>query len=60
MLDPNGDFKRAMNVNNVPHVFVVNGNREIVWQQNSASPGDDEKLYEIVKKVAKGEPIDAK
>lgn len=60
LLDPNGDFKRAMNVNNVPHVFVVNGNREIVWQQNSASPGDDEKLYEIVKKVAKGEPIDAK
>jgi len=60
LLDPNGDFKRAMNVNNVPHVFVVNGNREIVWQQNSASPGDDEKLYEIVKKVAKGEPIDTK
>ena len=22
-LDPNGDFKRAMNVNNVPHVFVI-------------------------------------
>lgn len=60
LLDPNGDFKRAMNVNNVPHVFVVNGNREIVWQQNSASPGDDEKLYEIVKKVAKGEPIETK
>jgi cytochrome c biogenesis protein CcmG/thiol:disulfide interchange protein DsbE len=60
LLDPNGDFKRAMNVNNVPHVFVVNGNREIVWQQNSASPGDDEKLYEIVKKVAKGEPLDNK
>jgi cytochrome c biogenesis protein CcmG/thiol:disulfide interchange protein DsbE len=60
LLDPNGDFKRAMNVNNVPHVFVVNGNREIVWQQNSASPGDDEKLYEIVKKVAKGEPLETK
>jgi thiol-disulfide isomerase/thioredoxin len=60
LLDPNGDFKRAMNVNNVPHVFVVNGNREVVWQQNSASPGDDENLLEIVKKVAKGEPLDGK
>jgi hypothetical protein len=49
-----------MNVNNVPHVFVVNGNREVVWQQNSASPGDDENLLEIVKKVAKGEPLDGK
>ena len=55
--DVNGDFKRAMNVNNVPHVFVINGNREIVYQQNSAAPGDDKKLYEIVKKLAKGEKI---
>lgn len=57
LLDVNGDFKRAMNVNNVPHVFVINGNREIVYQQNSAAPGDDKKLYEIVKKLAKGEKI---
>jgi hypothetical protein len=46
-----------MNVNNVPHVFIVNGKREIVWQQNSAAPGDDEKLLELVRKVAKGEKI---
>ncbi|MFN4854684.1 MAG: TlpA family protein disulfide reductase [Bacteroidota bacterium] len=56
-LDPNGDFKRAMNVNNVPHLFVINGKKEIVYQQNSAAPGDDEKLYEIVKKVAAGEAL---
>lgn len=55
--DVNGDFKRAMNVNNVPHVFVINGNREIVYQQNSAAPGDDKKLYEILKKLAKGEKV---
>jgi thiol-disulfide isomerase/thioredoxin len=55
--DVNGDFKRAMNVNNVPHVFVINGNREIVYQQNSAAPGDDKKLYEIVKKLARGEKV---
>jgi cytochrome c biogenesis protein CcmG, thiol:disulfide interchange protein DsbE len=57
LLDPNGDFKRAMNVNNVPHVFVVNGNKEIVWQHNAAAPGDEDKLFEIVKKVAKGEKV---
>ncbi len=57
LLDPNGDFKRAMNVNNVPHIFLLDGNGDIVWQQNSSAPGDEEKIYELVKKVAKGEAI---
>jgi len=30
LLDPNGDLKRAMNVNNVPHTFLVDGNGKIV------------------------------
>lgn len=57
LLDPNGDFKRAMNVNNVPHLFILDKDKVIVYQQNSAAPGDDEKLFELVKKVATNEPI---
>ena len=57
LLDPNGDFKRAMNVNNVPHIFLLNGKGEIVWQQNSSAPGDEAKIYDLVKKLAKGESI---
>ena len=38
LLDPNGDLKRAMNVNNVPHTFLLNGKGEIVYQHNSLSP----------------------
>lgn len=56
-LDPNNDFKRAMNVNNVPHTFLINGDREIVWQHNSYSPGDEEHLFELIKKLANGEEI---
>ena len=56
-IDPNGDFKRAMNVNNVPHTFLVNGKGEIVWQHNSYSPGDEEKLFENIKSVIAGKPI---
>lgn len=56
-LDPNADFKRALNVNNIPHTFLVNGNGEIVWQHNSYTPGDEDELYELVKKLAKGESI---
>jgi cytochrome c biogenesis protein CcmG/thiol:disulfide interchange protein DsbE len=56
-LDPNGDFKRAMNVNMVPHTFLLNGNREITHQHTSFAPGDEDKLIELVRKVAAGQPI---
>lgn len=50
-LDPNGDLKRALNVNNVPHTFLVNGNGEIVWQHNNYEPGDENELFEQVLKL---------
>ena len=56
-LDPNADFKRAMNVNNVPHTFLIDGEGNIVWQHNSYQPGDEDELYELVEKLAAGESI---
>jgi peroxiredoxin len=57
-IDENQDFKRAMNVNNVPHTFLVNGNGEIVWSHNSYSEGDEDKLYENVQHLIKGEKLE--
>ena len=57
-LDANEDFKRAMNVNNPPHTFVVNGKGEVVWQHIAYQPGDEKTLYEVVKKVANGQPLE--
>lgn len=56
-LDENSDFKRAMNVNNVPFTFLVDGSGNIVWSHNSYTEGDEEKLFENVRKLAKGEAI---
>lgn len=56
-IDENQDFKRAMNVNNVPHTFLVDGNGKIVWSHNSYTDGDEEKLYENVKKIVAGETL---
>src|ERR1700761_1025709 len=56
-LDENSDFKRAMNVNNVPHTFLVDGNGKIVWSHNSYSEGDEDKLYENVQSLIKGEAL---
>ena len=50
--DQNQDFKRAMNVVNPPHTFVINGKGEIVYQHAAFVPGDEEELYEAVKKAA--------
>jgi cytochrome c biogenesis protein CcmG/thiol:disulfide interchange protein DsbE len=56
-LDENQDFKRAMNVNNVPHTFLLDANGEIVWSHNSYAEGDEDILYENIKKLIKGEKI---
>lgn len=55
-LDENQDFKRAMNVGNVPHLFVINGNGEIVWQIEGLNENTGiDQLHDVIAKVAKGE-----
>lgn len=51
-LDVNSDFRRAMNVNMVPHTFLLNGKREVLDQHTSFAPGDEDKLFEKVKAAA--------
>ena len=58
VLDANRDFSRAMSVNTIPHTFLVNGKGEIVWQHTTYADGDEEELYELVKKVAEGKSIE--
>ena len=56
-LDPNQVFKRAMNVINVPHVFLVDKDGKIVWQHTSYTDGSEFELFEKIKKLNNGEPI---
>ena len=51
-LDVNSDFRRAMNVNMVPHTFLLNGKREVINQHTSFAPGDEDRLFEKVKAAA--------
>lgn len=57
LLDPNGDFKRAMNVNMIPHTFLIDGNGKVVYQHTSYYEGLEEEIYELVQKIAAGEDI---
>ena len=47
--DKNQDFKRAMNVAQTPHVFIVDGKGNIVYSHSGYSPGSEYELFEIIK-----------
>ncbi|KWW29123.1 MAG: thiol-disulfide isomerase-like thioredoxin [bacterium P3] len=50
-IDENQDLKRAMNVVNIPHVFIVK-NGEIVWQHTGYTPGSEEEIIEEVRRLS--------
>ena len=52
LMDSNGDLKRAMGVNNVPHTFLVNAEGEIVYSHNNYAPGDEDVLYDEILKIS--------
>ncbi len=53
LLDENGDFKRAMNVNNPPHTFLLDGKGNVMYEHNGYAPGDENNLYKEIKKLIK-------
>ena len=53
LLDENSEFKRAMNVILTPHLFLFNGSGRIIWQKTTWFPGDEEEVYEQLKKLNK-------
>jgi peroxiredoxin len=56
-IDENHNLKRAMGVGNVPHTFILDKDLNIVYSHSGYNPGDEDELYELVQKVAKGESI---
>ena len=52
-IDQNSDLKRAMNVVNVPHTFILNGEGEIVWQHTGYQDGGEEEVIEKVRELLK-------
>jgi|TARA_B110000438_G_scaffold160433_1_gene153662 thiol-disulfide isomerase/thioredoxin len=52
-LDPNKDLCRSLGVSTVPHTFLLNGKKEIVWQHRGYVEGDEEELYNKIIELAK-------
>ena len=51
LLDPNSEFKRQMGVSDPPHVFVVDGNGNVVWNHQGYVEGSEDEILEAVKKA---------
>ncbi len=51
--DLNSDFKRALNVPDVPFLCIVNGYGEIVWSHTSYASGGENEVYEVLKELVK-------
>lgn len=53
-LDQNKDLARALNVGaDVPHVFILNGDGEIVWQHKGYQDGGEDEIIAKVRELAK-------
>lgn len=51
LLDPDWTLKRALNVQEVPHVFVIDGKGKIVHNHQGYTDGQEDELYEMLKKL---------
>lgn len=49
LLDQNSEFKRQMNVSDPPHVFVIDGQGNVVWNHQGYIEGGEEEIFEAVK-----------
>lgn len=51
LVDPTGEFQRAMGVQNPPHTFIVDGNGNIVESHPGYTEGSEESLIEKVREL---------
>ena len=51
LLDPNSDFRRAMGVQNIPHVFIIGGDGKIAESRSGYTEGGEAHLIEKVREL---------
>ena len=49
LLDNNQDFKRALNVNSIPQLYIIGADGKIVYSHIGYTPGGEAKVLEVLK-----------
>jgi len=55
--DESQEFKNAMSVSSVPYTILIDGTGAVVWSHSAYNAGDENTLYENVKKLINNEKI---
>ena len=50
-LDQDQNLQKAMQVNDTPCTFVIDGSGKVVWMHNSYMEGDEDKVFEELKRI---------
>ena len=53
LLDPNSDFRLAMGVQMIPHVFIIGGDGKVVESRSGYTEGGENHLIEKVRELVK-------
>lgn len=51
LLDKNQDFKRALNVNTIPQLYIIDSAGKIIYSRIGYTPGSEAKVLEVLKKL---------
>lgn len=51
LLDPNSDLKRALGIQMIPYVLILDGKGNIVYKHNGYTDGAEEELIEKVREI---------
>lgn len=51
LLDPNSDLKRALGIQMIPYVLIIDGKGNIVYKHNGYTDGAEEELIEKIREI---------
>lgn len=51
LLDKNQEFKRAMNVNSIPFLFVLDRTGKVVYSHSGYTPGSEREVLNVLEKL---------
>ena len=54
LLDPNSEFLRAMNIRNIPHVFIIDGNGNIAFSHSGYTEGGEQEVIKKLRELTAG------
>lgn len=56
LLDPNSDFMRAMGIQQIPHLLIIDGNGKIVESRSGYTEGSEGHIIEKLREITKPAP----